>query len=314
MTAGRHILVTGASGFIGSRLSARLREEADFAGCRFTLVDITHGATIDDARVRQVAGDLRDPAVLEQAIDGRADIVFHLAGILGGAAEQDYDLSRRVNIDATMMLLERLRDGDDPPRVVFASTIAVFGPDVPDLIDDDTLPLPTMTYGAQKRMIEVAVEQFSARGWIDGLAIRLPGIVARKGADARLKSAFLNSMFYDYAAGKDIVLPVSPEGTTWLISVPACVEAFLHAARLPQGFLSGRRAFTLPAQRVRIDAVIAALARLYPDSPSQVRYEPDLAVERQFARQPPLTTAIADGLGFKHDGDIDRLAASAIQA
>lgn len=312
--AGSHILVTGANGFIGSRLSARLLEEADFGDCRFTLIDISHGVPIDDARVRQVAGDLSDPAVLEQVIDGRADIVFHLAGILGGAAEQNYHLSRRVNVDATMMLLELLRDGGNTPRVVFASTIAVFGTDVPELIDDDTLPLPTMTYGAQKRMIEVAMEQFSARGWIDGLAIRLPGIVARKGADARLKSAFLNSMFYDYAEGRDIVMPVSPDGTTWLISVPACVEAFLHAARLPQDVLGARRAFTLPAQRVRIDAVIAALKRLYPDSPSQVRYEPDLALELQFARQPQLMTAIADELGFKHDGDISRLVARAIQA
>ncbi|OAN58512.1 NAD-dependent epimerase/dehydratase family protein [Sphingomonas sp. TDK1] len=312
--AQRHILVTGANGFIGSRLATQLMESPDFADCRFTLLDLAHATPSTDPRVRQLAGDLSDPATLDSAIGGRADLVFHLAGILGGAAEQDYALARRVNIDATLTLLERLRDAENPPRVVFASTIAVFGPCGGAPIDDDTLPLPTMTYGAQKRMIEIAVEQFSARGWIDGLALRLPGIVARKDADARLKSAFLNTMFHAYEAGRDIVLPVSPDGTTWLISVPACVEAFVHAARLPGGTIGARRAFTLPAQRVRIDGLVAALARRFPTSHSQVTYQPDAALEQLFARQPQLTTALADALGFCHDGDIDRLVARALQA
>ena len=108
-----------------------------------------------------------------------ADVVFHLAGILGGAAEANYDLARRVNVDATLSLFEALRNADHPARVVFASSIAVFGEPLPERVDDDTIPFPTMTYGAQKLMMENALAQFSVRGWVDGLALRLPGIVAR---------------------------------------------------------------------------------------------------------------------------------------
>ena len=171
----------------------------------------------------------------------RPAIVIHLAGILGGAAEADYALSRRVNVDATLSLMEALRDEAAPPRFIFASSIAVFGPPLNAPVDDETVPYPLMTYGAQKRMIEIAIEQFSARGWIDGIALRLPGIVARPGADERLKSAFLNRMFFAFAAGDDIELPVSAAGSTWLLSVSACVDALVHAALLPRGLLGQRR-------------------------------------------------------------------------
>jgi nucleoside-diphosphate-sugar epimerase len=218
-----------------------------------------------------------------------------------------------VNLDATLNLLEMLRDPDRPPRVIFASSIAVFGPPLPDLIDDDTTPLPTMNYGAQKQMIEVAVEQFSARGWIDGLAIRLPGIVARTDADVRLKSAFLNTMFYDFREGRNIVLPVGPDGTTWLISAPACIEAFLHAAHLSPDRLARRRAFTLPAQRTTIADLIDALRERFPTSATVISYAPDPALEAQFARQPLLTTMIADALGFRHDGSLAALVEQAMK-
>lgn len=304
---GRHIVITGAGGFIGSRLARRLLDEPAFAGDRLTLADVAIGSAPADPRVRTVLGDLTDRAVLEGMIDGRADVVFHLAGILGGAAEANYPLSRSVNLDATLDLLEMVRDPSSPPRVVFASSIAVFGPPLPETIGDDTMPVPTMSYGAQKRMIEIAVEQFSSRGWIDGIAIRLPGIVARADADSRLKSAFLNTMFYDIRDGKEVVLPVGPEGTIWLISVPACVDAFVHAARIEGGHLGQRRAFTLPAQRLSIADLVDALKKRFPDSGASVDYAPDAALEAQFTRMPPLTTDLADGLGFRHDGDIGTL-------
>ena len=305
--AGRHIVITGAGGFIGSCLAQRLLADPAFDDARITLADIAIQAPPVDLRMRTVIGDLTNRAVLEEMIDGRADIVFHLAGVLGGAAEANYALSRRVNLDATLDLLEMLRDPGSPPRVVFASSIAVFGPPLPDMIDDDTIPVPTMNYGAHKRMIEIAVEQFSARGWIDGLAVRLPGIVARTGADGRLKSSFLNTMFYDFRDGRDINLPVGPDATTWLISVPTCVEALLHAAQVPSESLAQRRAFTLPAQRTTILALVENLRQRFPASATVVSYSPDAELESQFARQPPLETAIADRLGFRHDGSLSAL-------
>ena len=307
-----HIVVTGAGGFIGSRLVTRLLADPRFRAARITAIDTT--LPVLDRRVRAIVGDMTTPAILGEIVKGSADLVFHLAGVLGGAAEADYARARRVNVDASLDLLEGLRDAGRRPRVVFASSIAVFGPPLPDRIDDDTMPVATMTYGAQKRMIEVAVEQFSARGWIDGLALRLPGIVARRDADARLKSAFLNTLFHDFAAGRDIDLPVAADGTTWLLSVPACVTALLHAAAIPTDALGRRRAMTLPAQRVALADLVAALGRHFPASRSQVRYGADPELTAAFASQPRLTTALADGLGFRHDGDLATLIANALKS
>ncbi|MEG3125365.1 NAD-dependent epimerase/dehydratase family protein [Sphingomonas sp. GB1N7] len=309
----QRILVTGADGFIGARLVRALLADPRFADAVIMLNDLSLTNGIDDPRIVRCEGDFGDPAIRAKLVANTPDLVFHLAGILGGAAEADYPAARRVNVDATLVLLEALRNEDAPPRVVFASSIAVFGPPLPDAIDDDTTPLPTMIYGAQKRMMEIAVEQFSARGWIDGLALRLPGIVARPGADARLKSAFLNALFYRFAAGEAITLPVRAAGTTWLISVRACVAALLHAGTIERDRLGRRRAMTLPAQHVRFDDLVAAIGRRFPDSGARVDYAPDATIEMQFGSQPPLTTPLADALGFVHDGDIDVLVARAME-
>lgn len=308
-----HVVITGANGFIGSRLVQRLLAAPAFAGARLTLSDTALPYAPRDARVRAVLGDLCDAAVRKDVLGDGADMAFHLAGILGGAAEANYDLARRVNVDATLSLFEALRRPDRPPRVVFASSIAVFGAPMPSAVDDDTVPRPTMTYGAQKLMMENALAQFSARGWIDGLAIRLPGIVAREDADARMRAAFLNLVFYAVRDGRDFIMPVSPGGATWLISVPACVDAFIHAATVDTKSLGSRRALTLPAQRVHVEHLIAALKQRFPASKSNITFAPDAALEAQFAAYPPLATPKADALGFRHDGDVATIVQRAME-
>jgi D-erythronate 2-dehydrogenase len=309
----RHIVVTGAGGFIGERLATQLISEPAYADARFTLTDCVISRSSPQANVRLIQGDVCDKALIAEVLGSRADIVYHLAGVLGGAAEINYPLARRVNLDASLNLLESLRDESRPPRVVYASSIAVFGPPLPSMIDDDTIPQPVMHYGGQKRMIEVAIEQLSAHGWIDGIALRLPGIVARPAADARLKSAFLNTMFYDYASGRDFTLPVSPRGTVWLISVSACVRALVHAGQLPQSQMTGRRALTLPAQRISMLELVSGLGERFPQSQSRITWAPDPGLEALFACQPPLMTAMGDALGFKHDGSLVQLINNAVQ-
>ena len=309
--ARRHILVTGANGFIGRKLVDRLVADPRFADARITACDISP-ADHSDGRVERVVGDLSDAGILAKLTGDRPDIVFHLASILGGAAEADYALARRVNIEATLSLFEALRHPEAPPRVVFASSIAVFGPPLPKRIDDATQPFPTMVYGAHKRMMEIALEQFSARRWIDGVAIRLPGIVARADADARQRAAFLNLVFHAVAKGEDMVLPVTPEGTTWMISVPACIDAFVHAALILPGQLGQRRALTLPAQNVVFQELVAALKQAYPESPSRIDYAPEADIVAQFGSQPRLETPFGDSLGFAHDGDLPTLIRRAI--
>ena len=310
--SGRNILITGAGGFVGSRLVGRLLADEAFAEDRFLVADLDLAACPVDPRVQRFEGDLASPEMIARLSAEPVAIAYLIAGILGGAAERDYALSRRFNIDATLSLLEALRNPDAPPRVVFTSSIAVFGPPLPDSIDDDTVPYPTMIYGAQKRVLETMIEHFSARGWIDGLAPRLPGIVARPGADERLKSAFLNAMFFAWRDGKDIVLPVPPDGTTWLLSVPACIDALTHAAEVPAGRLGQRRAFTLPAQCLSMRQLCEGLAARFPDSATRVTFSPDPEITAQFAAQQPLDTAFADALGFHHDGSIAALVARAL--
>lgn len=312
---GKTVLVTGASGYIGSRLVRRLLAQSGSGIRRLVLSDLRL-SEIDDERVWAVGGDLADSDVLRRVFAACGttgpDVVFHLAGVLGGAAEVDYGLARRVNIDASLSLLGRLRAQSGVPRVVFASSIAVFGPPLTDLIDDESIPHPTMTYGAQMLMIEQTVEQFSARNWIDGVAVRLPGIVARRDADARLRSAFLNLVFFAAEAGREFTMPVGPEGTTWLVSAPAVIDDLMHAAEIPHKALGRRRAFTLPAQVVRIGDLIDALASRFPQSRGRISFAPDAEIEAQFGRQPALDTRIADRLEFHHDGDLDTLIRRAI--
>jgi nucleoside-diphosphate-sugar epimerase len=310
VNARRHVVVTGAAGFVGRRLLSAILEDPAFADTTITANDL---ALVDtDPRVRKVPGDFRDPAVRARMIDGKVDVLFHVAGVLGGAAEADPALARAVNVDATLALLEDIKDPSDPPRLVFASSIAVFGTPFPPTIDDDTRLNPSMIYGAQKAMIEIAVEQASARGWVDGVAVRLPGIVVKPDADRNMKSAFLNRIFEVFPEGTDLTVPVSADGTTWLLSVPACIDALLHAASIDPARLGARRAFTLPAQNVRFSDLIVALRARFPTSGTRITFDPEPAIEAQFGRQPPLSTAIADALGFVHDGDVATLVARAL--
>jgi len=308
----RLVTITGAAGFVGSRLVDALLAHPALGDAEFRLVDMQMTDRQDD-RVRWLTGDISDDRLIQEMTDG-ADLVFHLAAALGGTAESDPAAGRRNNVEAPLRMLEALRAAGSCPRFVFASSIAVFGPPLPkDQVDDLTWPLPTMVYGAHKLMIEGAVEQYSARSWIDGIALRLPGIVARPRADARLKSAFLNRLFYAVADGEEITLPVSADGASWLLSVAACVDAFVHAGLLPRGALGRRRTLTLPAQRVRIGDLVEALHRRFPESRARVSFEPDPELDTQFAAYPPLVTELGDSLGFVHDGSLDRLVERAIQ-
>ena len=302
------ILVTGAAGFIGRALTTALLGNPTNAAARIVLLDAVPAGHAD-ARIEAIEGDLADPHTISAAIGGGVDVVYHLAAVVGAAAEADYALARRVNVDAALTLFEQLRDSAGCCRVVNASSIAVFGEPPPPSVDDHTVPRPTMTYGAQKRMMEIALAQFSARGWLDGLSLRLPAIVAKPVLPG-VKAVFLNQLFHAFAAGENMTMPVSPNGTAWLLSTDACIAALLHAGQLPSAAIGQDRTLTLPALRVTMRELIDALARRHANAGTRIDFEPDARLEAQFASQPPLTTATANRLGFRHDGDIDQLVRS----
>ncbi|MDE1143858.1 NAD-dependent epimerase/dehydratase family protein [Paraburkholderia tropica] len=310
-----HVVVTGAQGFVGRALVKRLL--ADGLGARavstLTLLDIAFDAPHADARVTQLAGSIADASVRAQAYAAPVDAVFHLASIPGGAAERDYALGRTINLDATLGLLEDLRGQARPPRFVFASTVAVYGEQLPEVVDERTLPAPALSYGAHKLTGEALVADATRLGWVQGCSLRLPGVVARPGDGAGMMSAFMSQLFWKLAANEAITVPVSPEGVAWWISVGACVDNLLHAATVDAERFNARRSYQMPVLRLTIAEVVDALAARFGESrKALVTYAPDPFIERLFAAYPPLLTPEAEQLGLRHDGTVEQLIARAI--
>ena len=321
------VLVTGAQGFIGQVLVRRLLQQglAGRAVEGLTLMDLHFDAAPTDApdlrdppappdpRVHKVAGSIADAAVLAAGCEGRLDAVFHLASLPGGAAERDYALGRRVNLDATLALLEALRAQPAPPRLVYASSVAVYGADLLEPVDECTPAAPALSYGAHKLVCETLVADASRRGWVQGCSLRLPGVVARPGDGAGLMSAFMSQIFWKLAAGEPVTVPVSLAGQAWWISAPTCVDNLLLAAAIDPAALGSHRTHLMPVLHLSVGEVVAALARRFgADRTALVHCHPDPAVERLFARYPPLHTPRARALGFRDDGTVDQLVTLAL--
>ena len=302
------ILLTGAGGFIGSALAQRLLDRHG-AG-RLTLVDIdlSHAP----AGARRIQGDLGDPEVLAQALDPLPGVVIHLASVPSAASEADPALSRAVNLDNSLALFDQLAKAERPVRLVYASSIAAMGSVFPSAVDDDTPPRPTLTYGAHKLMAETALTDWSRRGKLDAIALRLPGIVARPRQAGGFGSGFWSEVFHAYLLGEAYAAPVGPQAAAWLMSVRACVDNLMHATELPAASLGATRAFTLPALHVRMADLLAEIVARTGAPADLVSYAPNPDVEAQFGRYPPLVTPGADALGFRHDAGLAGLVGSVL--
>lgn len=305
------VIVTGAGGFVGRQIVSRLLAQ----GREVVAMDTVAGGIPAGARV--VAGDLGDADVRADALSGGVSAVIHLATVPGGAAEADPAASRRINIDAMYdLLLEASAAGSNlrfGPRFVYASSIAVYGDPLPAYVDDATPLSPKMIYGAHKAMMEHAVAMFANRGMIEGVTVRLPGILARPKGPSGMKSAFMSNLFHALKAGEEFVCPVSAGGTIWAQSVARCADNFIHALTLDTALLPPTYAVTLPAQRITMGDLAGEIAAQCGVSADLVRYEPDAALEVAFAAQPPLSMAAAERAGFAHDGDLATLVSSALK-
>ena len=307
------ILVTGASGGLGRFLVDALRKEGSLGQKapfdRLTLMARRTEGLPSGERIRIVAGDLRDAAARARALEGGVDFVFHFAASLAEQAEREFDLGRAVNIDASLSLLNELRNAAAPPRVVYPSSIGVYGDALDRRVDDDTTPRPNISYGAAKLINEIYISDLTRRGDIDGVSLRLPACLPRpRMPDLTPSPDFASSVFHALKAGDRFTFPVSANAAMWFLSAPACMDAVLHAARLPASAYGSRRAFMLPALWLTTGQLVDALAAaLGSEARERVSWRPQPGVEEVFAGFPALTTPFADRLGFRHDGGIEAL-------
>ncbi|MCC6829586.1 MAG: NAD-dependent epimerase/dehydratase family protein [Novosphingobium sp.] len=305
----KHWMITGAAGFVGEGLAHHLQRVVD-PGDRITLVD---SAALPDlpphetARTRNVQGSLADRDVLAQAIGDRVDCVYHLATLPGRGAELDYEAGRSANLDGMITLLEELRQRSPGCRIVHASSVSVYGTPVPDHVDDETLPLPAMSYAAHKLVGEILINDYTRRNFVDGLSLRLSGIVARPPGSAVHASAFFNDVFHAAREHRDMVMPLGADITTWMMSRRRCIENLWHAGTIEPDRLPRRRNWALPALLVRVGGLIDVLAQRFgPDVRDRIRLRPDPQLEAIF-HQPRLHADMAEALGFKADSSLAEL-------
>jgi nucleoside-diphosphate-sugar epimerase len=309
-----HVLITGAAGMIGRKLTARLVDDKSLNGQpieALTLIDVVAPQRPDrfTGKVEAVASDIADPGAVRAAVAGRPDVIFHLAGVVSAEAELDFEKGMRVNLDGSRALFEAIRAVGDGyrPRLIFSSSIAVFGAPFPSAIPDDFHLTPLTSYGTQKAMVELLLADYTRRGFIDGIGIRLPSIVVRPGRPNKAASGFFSSIIREPLAGEEALLPVEDSVLHWHASPRAAVGFLIHAAGLDAAKLGPRINLTMPGVCCTVGEQIAALRRLAGDRVvARIRRAPDPLVARIVAGWPSrFDPARAVALGFKAEASFD---------
>ena len=278
-----HILVLGAAGMVGRKLTERLLRDGrigDREISRMTWHDVVAPTKPADAAIpiSIVTGDFADPGTAASLVAHRPDVIFHLAAIVSGEAELDFDKGYRINLDGTRMLLDaiRLAGGGYKPRVVFTSSIAVFGAPFPEAIGDEFFQTPLMSYGTQKAIGELLLADYSRRGFMDGIGIRVPTICIRPGLPNKAASGFFSNILREPLAGKEAVLPVSEDVRHWHATPRSAVGFLLHAATMDTAAVGARRNLTMPGLSATVGEEIAALKRVAGDKvAARIRRETD---------------------------------------
>ena len=303
------IVITGGCGFLGQRVALQLLAQRDVDG--LVLFDNAPSTLPlpDDKRLKVVTGDIADREAVRRVISTGTDSVFHLAAVVSGQAEADTDLGYRVNLDGTRAVLDACRALGTCPRVVFASSLAVYGGALPPAVGDETPLTPQTSYGTQKAIGELLVNDYSRKGFIDGRAVRLPTVVVRPGRPNRAASTFASSMIREPLAGREAVCPVSPETVMALASPRRIVAGLLHAHDLPADAFGGSRSLQLPGFSVAVGEMAAAVGRAGGEAAyARIYWEPDLQIQQIISGWPQgLQAPRAEALGFVADSGIDEV-------
>ena len=303
------VLITGGAGMLGRKLTRRLLDRGHLRGERIDAVDLVDlvEAPVDSAVCAAHAADLSRPGAAEAFVSLGPDVVFHLAGVVSGEAEADFDKGMRVNLDGTRRLFDAIRFAPGAPRVVFTSSIAVFGAPFPDSIGDDFHPTPLTSYGTQKLIGEALLADYSRREFFDGVGIRLPTVSVRPGAPNAAASSFFSGIIREPLAGQEATLPVSRDVRHPHASPRAAIGFLVRAAELETSRLGSRRNLTMPGVSVTVGEQIEALGRVAgPDVAGLITEAADPAIAAIVAGWPQRFEATrAIDLGFEADGSYD---------
>jgi D-erythronate 2-dehydrogenase len=301
---------------LGRKLSERLARDGALGGEaveRLTLADLVPPQAPAGAAfpVEATAADLAEPRAAERLLDGRPRVIFHLAAVVSGEAEADFDTGYRVNLDGTRTVLEAVRHVGCGyrPRLVYASSIAVFGPPFPDVIGDDQPLTPRTSYGTQKAIGELLLSDYTRRGFLDGVGLRLPTVCVRPGAPNRAASGFFSGIVREPLAGHEAILPVSDDVRHWMASPRAAVDFLLHGATIEDAALGEQRCLTMPGVSVTVAEQIEAVRRAGGDAAvARIRREPDEVIIRIVAGWPrAFDPQRALALGFRAERDFDEI-------
>lgn len=264
-------------------------------------------AGVTGSCVRHVTGDLADHALLKRVFAPATDAVFHLAAVVSAGAEADFDLGYRVNLDVARLVFEACRQQPRPPRLVFTSSVAAFGGELPEIVTDATAATPQSSYGTQKVIGELLVADHTRKGYIDGRTVRLPTIVVRPGKPNRAASGFMSNILREPLNGEPAVCPVLPAAKMWVSSPRRAVDALLHAMELRAETWGWNRTLNAPGITVSVAEALAALEKLAgAQCAARVRFERDIAIEKIVLGWPAhFSTVRAAGLGFKGDTGIE---------
>lgn len=311
-----HVLVIGAAGMVGRKLLDKIAAEPGALGSdidKLTLVDVFEpiAPAIFAGIAQTIAADLSDPGVADRLVAARPDMIFHLAAIVSGEAEADFEKGYKINLDGTRWLFEAIRiEGQKAPykpRVIFASSIAVFGAPFPDKIGDEFFTTPLTSYGTQKAISELLLSDYSRRGFFDGIGIRLPTICIRPGKPNKAASGFFSNILREPLSGQEAILPVDENVRHWFASPRSAVGFFIHAATLDLEQVGPRRNLSMPGLSALVGEEIAALQRVAGDKAvNLIRREPDATIQKIVSGwATDFDTSRASKLGFKAETAFD---------
>jgi nucleoside-diphosphate-sugar epimerase len=307
-----HVLIIGAAGMVGARLARALANDPPDGLARLTLVDVVAPAAVGPGAVAATL-DIADAGAVAARVAERPDVIFHLAAVVSGEAEADFEKGYAVNFDGTRNLFEAIRaQREYRPRVVFASSIAVYGAPFPDPIPDDYHLTPLTSYGTQKAMSELMLADYSRRGFLDGVGVRLPTVCIRPGRPNLAASGFFSNILREPLAGREAVLPVGEDVRHWHASPRAAIGFLRHAMALDTAALGARRSLTMPGLSATVGEQIEALRRAAGDAAVRlIRREPDPVIQKIVAGWPTRFDAgRARALGFRADASFDAIIAA----